>query len=303
MRILSIGECMVEISSAKDDNYKLHFAGDTANTCIYLSRFGAKTSYLTSVGNDSISKKLINFLKKENISTNMININNNKSIGLYVIENDSNGEREFFYWRSNSAAKTLFENIDIKKYINTFKKFDAVYFTGITLSIYDNKNLHIFFNFLRNLKKHNIKIFFDLNIRLKNWKNISFAKKIIKKFCFLCDTIFLSKDDLKSLQIDKINIFINKFSDKSDILFRKGNGAIEFFQNKKTYKYKVSLIKKVLDTTGCGDAFNASFIFNFLNNHEISKIIKSSHKLGKNVAMTKGAILSKKEFKIKDYAI
>ena len=106
---------MVEISSGKDDNYNLNFAGDTANTCIYLSRFGAKTSYLTSVGNDSISKKLINFLKKENISTNMININNNKSIGLYVIENDSKGEREFFYWRSNSAAKTLFENIDIKK--------------------------------------------------------------------------------------------------------------------------------------------------------------------------------------------
>jgi len=303
MKILSIGECMVEISPSIDKNYSLNFAGDTANTCIYLSRFGVQTSYLTSVGNDSISKKLINFLKKENISTNMININKDKSIGLYVIENDLKGEREFFYWRSNSAAKTFFESINTKKYINTFKRFDAVYFSGITLSIYDNKNLYIFFNFLKNLKKNNIKIFFDLNIRLKNWQNITFAKKIIKKFCFLCDTIFISNDDLKSLKINKINIFIKKFSNKSDVLFRKGNGMIEFFQNKKTYKYKVNLVKKVLDTTGCGDAFNASFIFNLLNNYEMSKIIKSAHKLGKNVAMTKGAILSKKEFNIKDYAI
>ena len=46
MRIFSIGECMAEISSRKDGTYDLNFAGDTANTSIYLSRLGFKTTYL-----------------------------------------------------------------------------------------------------------------------------------------------------------------------------------------------------------------------------------------------------------------
>ena len=40
--------------------------------------------------------------------------NKNKSLGLYVIKNNNKGERSFFYWRSDSAAKTLFENINLK---------------------------------------------------------------------------------------------------------------------------------------------------------------------------------------------
>ena len=111
MQICSIGECMVELSSYKDGKYNLSFAGDTANTAIYLSRLGAKTSFITALGKDSLSKKMINYFKNEKILTDSILINPNKTPGLYLIENDKKGEREFFYWRSDSAAKTLFDNI------------------------------------------------------------------------------------------------------------------------------------------------------------------------------------------------
>ena len=52
MRICSIGECMIELSNIDENTYKLSYAGDTANSAIYLSRLGAKSSYITSVGND-----------------------------------------------------------------------------------------------------------------------------------------------------------------------------------------------------------------------------------------------------------
>ena len=69
MRICSIGECMIEFSNTEKDIFKLGYAGDTANSAIYLSRLGANSSYITTLGEDYLSKKMINFLKKENVKT------------------------------------------------------------------------------------------------------------------------------------------------------------------------------------------------------------------------------------------
>ena len=64
---------------------------------------------------------------------------------ICVIKNNNKGERSFFYWRSDSAAKTLFENINLKILFNQISKYDAIYFSGITLSIYDQKNTDRFY--------------------------------------------------------------------------------------------------------------------------------------------------------------
>ena len=87
MRICSVGECMIEISHNFKNKYNLSYAGDTANTAIYLSRLGAHSAYITSVGNDKLSKKMISFLNNENVFTNNIYISKNRSLGLYLINN------------------------------------------------------------------------------------------------------------------------------------------------------------------------------------------------------------------------
>ena len=301
MQICSIGECMVELSSYKDGKYNLSFAGDTANTAIYLSRLGAKTSFITALGKDSLSKKMINYFKNEKILTDSILINPNKTPGLYLIENDKKGEREFFYWRSDSAAKTLFDNIDIRRFSQKLTNCDAIYFSGITLSIYNSKNIDKFYLLLKLLKKNNVKIYMDLNIRLKNWSNKNIANKIIKKFTLLCNMIFISNEDLTSLKIRNFKSFVSDYSRNALIIYRHGNGIIQIYKDKKFSKYSIKIEKKVIDATGCGDAFNASFIVNYTKNFNIDYCIKDAHKLGKKVAFTKGAIIKKKIYK-KNYA-
>ena len=303
MHIFSIGECMIELSSSKHGNFNLGFAGDTANTAIYLSRLGVKTSYITSVGEDNLSKKMINYLKKEKILTNNILINSSKTIGLYLIENDNKGEREFFYWRSNSAAKTLFDNMNIAKFSKKFINCDAIYFSGITLSTYNTKNINKFYFLLKILKKNNIKIYIDFNIRLKNWLNRNIANRIIKKFSLLCDIIFISHEDLASLKIKSFKDFVSKYSQNALVIYRYGNGIIKVYKNKEFLKFNIKFEKKVIDATGCGDAFNASFLINYMKNNNIADCIKVAHKLGKKVAFTKGAIIKKEKFISKNYAI
>ena len=61
MQICSIGECMTEFNTNNNLNYKSSFAGDTANTAIYLSRLGAK---VTGISPFQELRNAILFIKK-----------------------------------------------------------------------------------------------------------------------------------------------------------------------------------------------------------------------------------------------
>ena len=303
MRICSIGECMIEFSNKENNKYNFGYAGDTANSAIYLSRMGAKSSYITSIGNDILSKKMIDFLKEEKVKTNNIYINNKKTLGLYIIQNEKNGEKNFYYWRSSSAAKNLFYNINFKLLLKNILKFDAIYFSGITLSIYDNKSLKKFYKLLLFIKNKNIKIYFDFNVRINNWLNKSIALKSIIKFSQIADIIFMTKEDLLTLGLKDQKKIINKYFKSSLVIFRSGKGKIEIHHENNLESYNFKFLKKVKDTTGCGDAFNACFIYNYFYQNKIKDCLEAAHRLGKKVAQSKGAIINKKIFNIHSYAI
>ena len=302
MRICSIGECMIELSNETNNKFILGYAGDTANTAIYFSRLGANSAYITSVGSDKLSKEMISFLNRENVFTDDVYISKNDSLGLYIINNEKNGERKFFYWRKNSAAKKYFENIRLSILIKKICDYDAVYFSGITLSIYNSKNINIFYKFLTSLKKKGVKLYFDFNVRLKNWENTKKAIKQITRFSKISDIIFLTNEDLSHLLIKNYKKFIiDNFRDKLVIL-RCGNGNISIY-NKSTFSnFNFAFKKTVKDTTGSGDAFNACFLFNYYKNVKIKDCVKMAHKLGKDVANVKGAIINKRNFKLRNYA-
>lgn len=301
MRICSIGECMIEISHNIQNKYVFSYAGDTANTAIYLSRLGAHSAYITSIGNDRLSKKMISFFNKENVFTDDIHINKNKSLGLYLIKNDDNGEKNFFYWRNNSAAKTYFENINLNLLIKKISNYDAVYFTGITLSIYNYKNKNLFYKFLSSLKKKGIMIYFDFNVRLKNWENKTTALKHILRFSSISNIIFLTDEDLNNLGIKNYKKFIFDNLRNKITIIRSSKGNISIYNKQNVSNFNFVFKKKVKDTTGCGDAFNACFLYYFFNNFKINDCVQIAHKLGKDVANVKGAIIKKENFKLSKY--
>ena len=303
MRICSIGECMIELSNIEHNIFRQNFAGDTANSAIYLSRLGAKSSYISSTGKDFLSKKMLKFLNDEKVNTHNIFMNINKTLGLYLIQNNKNGERNFFYWRSNSAAKTLLKNVNSKVLFKQISKYDAIYFSGITLSIYDQKSNEKFYKILKSLKDKNIKIYFDFNVRLNNWKSKTIALQTIIKFSRIADIIFMTKDDLNNLGLRNYKSIIKSNYNKKIAVLRSSNGEVSVYNKDNFQNYKLHLNKKVKDTTGCGDAFNACFLYNYFNNKNIKDCIKFSHELGKTVAKFKGAIIPKQNFNPKLYVI
>lgn len=292
-KICVIGECMMEFTNLENTLYDQSIAGDTLNFSSYLNKKIFKTYYLTAIGTSDISKKVINFLNKEKINSNLVIRIPSYEIGLYLIKNNTLGEKRFYYWRDNSASKFFFNNLIIKDLEQKLENFQYVYFTGITLSLFENTSIDNFIEVIDFLKKKNIQIIFDLNIRIKRWsrKNlISYLSKILPKI----DTLFASGEDLKFWKGSNNLIIFENVLRKYKIthgVFRKNAKYNYSFYDNKQYTIKNKLLKKVIDSSGAGDGYNATYLSSFMNYQNPKKALEAASRTGAKIVMKKGAIV------------
>ena len=296
INVCSIGEAMIEISNIKNSFYNQSFAGDTLNFCNYLDKKKLNAFFLSAIGKSEINQSLLDFIKSKNISTKYIKQINQFEVGLYLIKNKDNGEKQFFYWRDESAAKQYFNNIDFLNLYKELKNFDYIYFSGITLSIIHISKLNNFIKLLNLLKSKKIKIVFDFNIRPSRWnkKNLNIFLDSVLKFVDIC---FLSGEDMNYWK-NKNNIksyeqIVRKYKLKHSI-FRKNAKFTYVFLNKTRYVFKNKLLKTVVDTSGAGDGFNAAYLSNFIVNNDPVLALKAGSSLGSKIVMKKGAIVDVK---------
>jgi 2-dehydro-3-deoxygluconokinase len=122
-RVLSIGECMVQLREERKGKFALGFGGDSLNTAVYLARLGVSTSYLTALGTDSWSDAMIAQWSKEGVDTSLVKRIAGRMPGLYIIQNEASGERHFSYWRDRSPAREIFAAED-QALAQTFLQYD-----------------------------------------------------------------------------------------------------------------------------------------------------------------------------------
>ena len=98
---------MIELSGVSESGAKIGVAGDTYNTAVYLSRAGINARYVTALGDDPFSQRIISAMQQEHVDTTSILEIPGGSPGLYAIDVDDAGERSFTYWRSTSAVRSF----------------------------------------------------------------------------------------------------------------------------------------------------------------------------------------------------
>ena len=293
--ICSIGECMIEMTNVEKELYNYSVAGDTLNFTSYLDQSIFNKFYLTAIGTSDINKGVISFFKKKKINTDLVKKISSKEIGLYLIKNTKKGEKKFYYWRDDSAAKFFFNQINKSLFIKKYT-FDYIYLTGITLSILDFKNIDKFITNLSVLRKKNSKIIFDFNIRIKRWskKNLNlYLNKILPNI----DILFCSGEDLvcwkKNNNIKTFQYILKKFNIYHAIYRKNEEYNYSFYKNKK-YMIKNKPIKKVVDTSGAGDGYNAAYLSSFIISNNPLIALNEASKIGAKIVMKKGAIVNVK---------
>lgn len=287
MRICCAGEVMIELAAeGRGGLYRRGVAGDSYNTAIYLSRAGLEVSYLTRLGDDALSDDIIEHLTAEGIDAALIERVANRRPGLYLIDNDTFGERHFHYWRDHAPVRELFAQP------RHLPDIDVFYFTGITLAVTRAGLAHTL-ALLGDLRARGCRIVFDPNYRPALWDDIQQARQHCAAVLPLCDTVLptLSDDtalwDIRTIEASRAHY---QRCGASELVIKGADLVAHAFTAEEHVEQRAPSVK-ALDTTGAGDAFNAGFLASRLRGGGLRDALTNAQRLSAAVVQHRGAIL------------
>lgn len=294
-----VGECMLELSRIKDGadkTYNLRYGGDTLNVALYFARQGGTVDYVTAIGDDPFSLSMYDDWKCENIGVDLVEIIPNRQSGLYMVETDKKGERSFYYWRDHSPARDLFKLNNSKKTFKHLMTFEYLYFSGITLSLYNHSSLNIFYDFLCDYKNNNGQVVFDLNYRAAGWENRDQARAVVDRFIPFVDIALSGMDDEQVLTDGETpECIIERYRrfGVQEIIVKCGHNGCVIHHEDETEALPTKVISNPVDTTAAGDAFNGAYLAARLSGARIQDAVRCGQECASLVIMHPGAIIPK----------
>jgi 2-dehydro-3-deoxygluconokinase len=297
---ISIGECMAELQATEDGLYRLGFAGDTFNTAWYMRALtraeDVTVDYATAVGPDSLSSKMLAFLKANNVGTRFIKEISDRTVGLYLITL-TGAERNFTYWRSTSAARLLAENKEALS--AALLQADVIYFSGITLAILSPAHRQNLLAVLREMKSRGAIIAFDSNARRRLWPSDRAMKTAMIEGYKAATLALPTFSDDQTLFGDSTPADcarrIAGYGVKEVIVKDGGNPCVASLE---TILFTVAPepVQDIVDTTGAGDSFNAGYLAARMFNREPLEAAKLGHSVAGRVIRERGALLAMASF-------
>jgi len=290
-RIACIGEVMIELSAAGADTARLGVAGDSFNTAVYLSRAlrgtGAEVGYVTALGTDPWSDRIEAAIIGHGL-TPVIERRADRGPGLYAIDTDAAGERRFTYWRSASAARTLFSD-PCAVPLSALEGFDMIYLSGITLAILPAPVRAALIAWIDRYRAGGGAVAFDSNYRPRLWQDPAHARAAVAALWARADVALPSLDDELAL-----------FGDAGEdaVLARLGlrRGAVKRGARGPRDLGGADLpdpppAPRVVDSTAAGDSFNAAYLAALMRGQGPVAAAQAGHALAARVIGAPGAIL------------
>ena len=293
--ILSIGECMVELSRGADDRFGLAYGGDTFNTAVYLARAGVKVSYLTALGDDPYSDAIVALAVKEGIATDLIPRIPGRMPGLYMIETTTTGERSFYYWRDRAPAREIFDRTANADVTATMSAAGLIYISGITLSLYAPPALEHLASALSAARKSGAKIAMDGNYRPRGWSgDKSRAQSVMTRFWQMSDIALPTFDDEQALWGDAspaITMARLVALGVPEIVVKNGSDGALIASGGTNELIPCPATITPIDTTAAGDSFNAGYLARRRADDKPSAAAAFAHTLAGIVIQHRGAIV------------
>jgi len=294
LRIASIGECMIELAPQGEDLYRQGFAGDSYNTAYYLQRLlgtGARVSYVTALGDDRMSETMCRQFADAGLDTSLIRRLPGRQPGLYMIENDDDGERVFHYWRETSAARALLDGDGAAGLLGALAGFDAVYLSGISLAILSEEARG---RLVACLQQRTGMLAFDPNYRPTLWASSEQASSAMAAVVACGATVLTTLDDETMLhgyaQAEQVIEHWQQQGAVEVVVKQGADGCIVARGHERLHVPAEAGIRPV-DTTGAGDSFNAGYLAGRLCGLSIERSARQAHRLAGAVIQYRGAIV------------
>jgi 2-dehydro-3-deoxygluconokinase len=293
-RVACIGECMLELSGADNKAMTLSYGGDTLNTAVYLSRLGVETDYVTALGDDPYSDWMVEQWRGEGVGTDLVVRAAGRVPGLYAIRNQPGGERQFFYWRDQAPARDLFGFRESTALAARLARYELVYLSGISLSLYSPADRETLFAVLDAARTAGSRVVFDTNYRPRGWPDAATARDVM--------TALLARVDIAApTPGDDIAVFGDADATScADRLHAAGVAEVVVKLDAEGCLVSMDGVRKLVptvpradpvDTSAAGDSFNAGYLAARLAGAAPATAARHGHRLAGEVIMHRGAII------------
>jgi 2-dehydro-3-deoxygluconokinase len=296
MRVAVLGECMVEIRHLDAEFARFSFGGDVLNTAIYLTRLGFPTRFVTALGDDAYSQRMLAAWRYEGVLTDAVRIVPGRLPGMYVIETSPEGERRFLYWRTDSPARDLFTAANAEETTQTLIETDVLFLSGITLSLYGEAGLWRLFAALKMAHRKGVRIAFDTNFRPRNWPDLSIARAAFAELADVVDIVLAGDEDTSLLfGGSDAEASLRDWLDfgRTEVVLKCGSRACRIWSAGATFEAAPEHVDKVVDTTAAGDSFAAAYLAARLKGAAPDMAARAGHRLAATVICHPGAIIPK----------
>lgn len=298
--IAVIGECMIELSG-KGSDVQRGFGGDTLNTSVYIARqtdpLTLGVHYVTALGTDGFSEEMLAAWRRENVKTDLIQRMDNRLPGLYYIETDETGERTFYYWRNEAAARYWLESENSEQICRQLAEFDYLYLSGISIAILSADSRERLLALLRTCRANGGKVIFDNNYRPRLWRNQEETRNAYRAILSCTDIAFLTLDDEDMLwgkqTADQVIARTRAWGVQEIVIKRGADSCLVATETGQLLEVPAIRLpkEKVVDTTAAGDSFSAGYLAVRLSGGDAAAAARNGHLTASTVIQYRGAII------------
>jgi len=292
MKVIALGECMLEVKVEKLPEARFSYGGDTFNTAYYLTLLDVETEYATALGCDGMSDWLMAEWQQLGIATRLVKQISGKTPGLYMIQTDPSGERSFSYWRNDSAARLLFADSSKDEWLESCQAADMFYFSLISLAVLQPDTRSTLIALLAELKARGVTIAFDNNYRPLLWQDNAEALYWLQQAIPFVD-IYLPgvEDEMAIFGLVEQDLVPHLTQLGIAEIVAKNGGAETILMLDGELSRHPSEPLSAVDTTAAGDSFNAGYLAARLRQCPPEEALVAGHQIASQVIMHPGALV------------
>jgi 2-dehydro-3-deoxygluconokinase len=298
LRIACVGECMIELSDPEGAPVGLSYGGDTLNTAVYMSRlgrpWGMQVDFLTALGDDPYSERMIAGWQAEKIGTELVTRLSGRLPGLYAIRTDAAGERSFYYWRQQSAAREMLSGEAGARLAGALAGYDLIYLSGITVSILPPDSRERLAGAVATARAKGARVAFDPNYRPRGWADAGEAAAAMAPFVGQSDFVLPGLDDADALYgVRNIEECADRYQTlgAGEICVKDGAGDCLLRHDGHSEISPAVHGLAPVDTTAAGDSFNAAYLVSRLAGEKPLAAAGAGHRLAAAVICYRGAVM------------
>jgi fructokinase len=259
-KIYAIGETILDIIFDADHQpVAAKPGGSMLNSAVCLGRCGLNVEMITELGDDTVGRLVLDFLKTNGVSVSCIKPVKKLKTPVSLAFLDHEGKADFSFYKKYPEKRLDIQWPEISP-------GDVVLF-GSFYSLNDGVRQKII-PFIKRAKQAGGIIIYDPNLRKNHMEEIRQLMHLVDENLSLADIVRGSDEDfgnLFGLAQERAIFEMVSHTGCRNLVITKGSKGADLLTDHLTIHARANRVK-VISTIGAGDAFNAGLIYGLIKN-------------------------------------